>query len=279
MSEVLATYDAVALTSALMLFVVYHADFFYVKPRLLGGQAPFAANLANIKIWLLNHQEKSNDSQEKSNLLAIQTVRNTMKAGVFIGGKALYITYLVSNGYSDMRSQRLKVRSLIISVLMFCSFLCWANVIRLGSSVGYYLGVLKYADQLRSQIVKRENDDASNVLNTVKSEPSNSGSPCDNISVSTRAGDVTPLKGTGQSETTTNLDSSEIPNPLHECITMLRMMILYAGVGFRLMFVAIPFALYSAGPTPLLITSVCVFVYIRHLDGAWHYKSKVKKRA
>jgi len=200
MSEVLATYDAVAVTSALMLFVVYHADFYYVKPRLLGGQAPFAANLANIKIWLLNHQEKANDSQEKSNLLAIQTVRNTMKTGVFIGGKALYITYLVSNGYSEMRSQRLKVRSLIISVLMFCSFLCWANVIRLGSSVGYYLGVLKYADQLRAQIVKRENDHAGNVLNTVKSEPNNSDSSGDNVSVSTQSDDVTPHKGDSQSE-------------------------------------------------------------------------------
>jgi len=278
MSEVLATYDAVAVTSALMLFVVYHADFYYVKPRLLGGQAPFAANLANIKIWLLNHQEKANDSQEKSNLLAIQTVRNTMKTGVFIGGKALYITYLVSNGYSEMRSQRLKVRSLIISVLMFCSFLCWANVIRLGSSVGYYLGVLKYADQLRSQIAKRENDHAGPLLSTVKSEPNNSGSSGDNVSVSTRGG-VTPYKGDGQSETNINLASSEIPNPLHECITMLRMMIVYAGVGFRLMFVSIPFALYSAGPTPLLITSVFVFIYIRHLDGAWRYKSKVKKRS
>eukprot|EP01032_Pedospumella_encystans_P016521 gene16521-18849_t len=116
MSEEIGTYDAIAVTSALVLFVAYHADFYYVKPRLLGGQAPFAANLANVRIWLLNHKEKSNESQEKGNLVAIQTVRNTMKAGVFIGGKALYITYLVSNGYSDMRSQRLKVRSLIISM-------------------------------------------------------------------------------------------------------------------------------------------------------------------
>ena len=258
-----------------MLFVVYHMDLYYIKPRFLGGRTPFAASLLNVKMWLLNHIDKSNEAQEKGNLVAIQTVRNTMKAGVFVGGKALYITYLVSNGYSDMGSQRLKVRSLIISVFMFCSFLCWANVIRLGSSAGYYLGVLKFTDKVRSQVAKieKQREDIAQTRTILENTLHNeyfSGVP-----IATQV-EVIPPGDSTLGNLDTKITTANIPNPQSECITMLQMMIVYAGLGFRFMFVSIPFAFFSVGPTALLITAVAMVIFIRFTDRTLH-KIKIKK--
>lgn len=277
MSGTLNTYDTLAVTAALMLFLAYHLDIYYVKPKFLGRQPPFAGNIVNVKLWLLNHKEKSNESQEKGNLLAVQTVRNTMKAGVFIGGKALYITYLVSNGYSDMYSQRSKVRSLTISVLMFCSFLCWANVIRLGSSVGYYLGVLKYSEQLRSKVAMHETQ-CDNTI-TIVAEQEFHLIPSAGSSKPLLMEEKQSVRRNGVSENiATDFSSPDIPDALRECITMLRMMMVFSSVGFRLMFISIPFAFYSAGPTALLVTSVGMFLFLYFIDRSRYSNSKIKKQ-
>ncbi len=105
-----------------------------------------ALNLKNSMHWIQKHKEKS-DAQ--STTLAIQTLRNTILVAVFIGGYALNSAYGIINSYEDSnKSTRSKVRNIILAVILFASFLCWANVIRLASHLGYMIGTLDYVDKV-----------------------------------------------------------------------------------------------------------------------------------
>ena len=91
-------------------------------------------------IWIMKHKEMSKSS---TILLAIQTLRNTMMAAVFFGGNAINFAYEQANEYSTLKERLLQVRSLVIMTLMFSSFLCWVNVIRLCSVLGYLIGTMQ----------------------------------------------------------------------------------------------------------------------------------------
>lgn len=275
MSDRLGTYDIFAVTAALVLFVGYHVHLYIVKPQLLGGQLPFALNRINAEIWLLKHKEKANESPVV--LLAIQTLRNTMMAAVFVGGNAITIAYDMSNDYNGLKDERLKVRSLIICVCMFSSFLCWANVIRLASMVGYHLGTLQYAEKIRKEYLERErerNESAKEAAlaaeaafrgnsadyTLLMAAQDNEGSPRDDYAVN----DV-------------NLTAESIPDIHKECSIMMKMITIFFSFGFRLMFVAIPFAFYCAGPSSLLVTSFFMFLFLLSYDHVRHKDHKAHK--
>jgi hypothetical protein len=265
-------YDICALTGAITLFVGYHLHLYIVKPQLLGGQVPFAMNRVNADIWLLKHKEKAAESPQV--LLAVQTLRTTVMAAVFVGGNAINIAYNLSNDYNDLKDERLKARSLIITALMFSSFLCWANVIRLASMVGYYIGTLQYAEKLRLEAQEREKHQTESVA--AELEASSAAMQSDafsgyNMLMST----VTDVTGSYTDDVKSKEHDFEfaadtIPDVLSESKVMMGMITVFFSFGFRLMFVSIPFAFYSAGPTSLIVTSVCMFMFLRMYDHVRH---------
>ncbi len=108
-----------------------------------------ALNLANSGHWIEKHKEKDDP---QSGTLAIQTMRNTIMVAVFIGGYSLNFAYSVVGNYdADNNSMRMNVRAIILTILLFASFLCWACVIRHASHLGYMVGTLGYVDKTVSE--------------------------------------------------------------------------------------------------------------------------------
>jgi hypothetical protein len=90
-------------------------------------------------LWVQKHKEKSDSS---SVTLAIQTFRNTILIAVFVGGSSLSSALANLESYSFDAPLLQRIRTLIITSLLFLSFLSWANVIRFSSHLGYLTGVL-----------------------------------------------------------------------------------------------------------------------------------------
>ncbi len=266
MPEQLSDFDICAVTSALILFVGYHLHLYFIKPHCLGGQLPYALNKINAEIWLLKHKEKANESPVV--LLAIQTIRNTMMAAVFVGGNALIIAYDLSNNYAEISDARLKVRSLVITAFMFMSFLCWANVIRLGSLVGYFLGTLQFGEKLRADAVARERQRDTTTA-------TDQGQHYNGFNMLTSTEESLSSGNDDFPDPNFQFSPESIPDIYRECSTMMEMMTIFFSFGFRLMFVAIPFAFYAAGPAALLVTSIGMWFFLITYD---HVRHKVHKQ-
>lgn len=276
MSEQLSNFDICAVTAALVLFVGYHVHLYYIKPHCLGGQVPYALNKINAEIWLLKHKEKAGESPVV--LLAIQTVRNTMMAAVFVGGNALIIAYDLSNNYADLKNPRLQIRSLVITAFMFMSFLCWANVIRLGSLVGYFLGTLKYGDKLRKEAIERENlRNAAIALEDQNSIPATQSHHYNGFNMLMSTEESLSSNRDEDPDPEFQFSPDSIPDIYRECSTMMKMMTIFFSFGFRLMFVSIPFAFYAAGPAALLVTSFGMWLFLLTYDHVRHKDQKLHK--
>ena len=78
--------------------------------------------------------------------LAIQTMRNSMMVGVFIGGGVLNLAVSTANEFNEIDNTdgRMKARTCVLAACCICSFLCWVNVIRYCAHLGYLLGTLGF---------------------------------------------------------------------------------------------------------------------------------------
>lgn len=95
--------------------------------------------LSSANYWTKKHQVKEDPA---SVTLAIQTLRNTILVAVFVGGNAVNVAISYSNSFHDLTDHNDQIRSIILSILCFCSFLSWVMVIRLASQLGYFVGTL-----------------------------------------------------------------------------------------------------------------------------------------
>lgn len=261
-------FDIVAVTFALVLLSGYHIYLYVIRPKVFGASKPYTLNVINSEIWVQKHREKGDTPTQ---LLAIQTLRNTMTAAVFVGGNALYIAYDLSDSYVELTSDREKLRSVIITLCMFCSFLCWANVTRLTSVVGYLVGTMHYAEKMRAEAIEKEkmrqlnaadansNEQPQNMAEYVGYTPMNSmvSSEIDTRRYSVSY-DVEKNEYTAQSL----LDVYDVSN------NMLKLIALFFSYGFRLIFVSLPFAFFNAGPVALIVTTVVLLLCLRSYDHA-----------
>ena len=142
MSEPLTKFDIGALSASLFVLAAYHFVFFWMQQHANDPQLSF--NVRNVAHWLHKHKEKSDAN---SGTLAIHTLRNTIMVSVFIGGYALTVAYSSASGFDVAESEQHQVRTVCLSILLFCSFLCWALVIRHAAQLGYMIGTLDYEDK------------------------------------------------------------------------------------------------------------------------------------
>ena len=98
----------------------------------------------------LLHSQAKIDPQSVT--LAIQTLRNTILVAIFIGGFSFQYAFETLNSLDTSSSKWQICRAAIVSALLFCSFLCWANVIRCASHLGYYIGTLGVDPEVAVQI-------------------------------------------------------------------------------------------------------------------------------
>jgi uncharacterized membrane protein len=204
-----------------------------------------------------------------------------MMAAVFIGGNAIIIAYGLANDYHNVETYRLQLRSLIIMVLMFSSFLCWANVVRLLSVLGYMIGTIQYSEKLRKEAIEQEKAEFE-AMEAQKLLESNQDTAKEvELAVASKTkvrsffkskyAELDSEHHNGSKIEKLKFVSSKIPDIFQEAVKMIKMMTIYFSFGFRLMFVSIPFAFYAAGPLALCISSLCLLLFLRSYDYMRHY--------
>ena len=92
-------------------------------------------------VWLKKHREKT-DSPNVT--VAVQTIRNSIFVAIFTGGATFLSAVTLLNSFPSIHDPYQKIRTVILSFILFLSFLSWASVLRSSSHLGYMTGVLKY---------------------------------------------------------------------------------------------------------------------------------------
>lgn len=236
--------DIVAIAVVLLGFSVY-IYMYTVDSYVNNGSTPLRRNLENVVYWSLKHFNASNDTPTTT--LAVQTLRNSMIAAIFIGGAALTSAGAVIQPMYEYWTPRLAVRQIILSSLLCISFLNWALVVRYNTHAGFMAGAIHThveakVDEMR---LRRE----SQVEKTTDKDPE----------AITEAG---------------GLDSEELALIDHEIMERAReevgeqftkvcsLSVLHQALGFRFIFFSIPFFFYSAGPVALLVSGAAMGFYL-----------------
>jgi len=208
---------------------LYHI--FYYLSIMTKGSAGHAALTTNVKIalaWIKKHTEKGD---APTVTLAIQTLRNTILIAIFIGGNSLAFGLGYSSNYrAIMGDEVLQLQYIIMCVCLLCSFLCWACVIRYASHVGYYIGTLSYAE--------------SNLANT-------------NV--------VASRESIPNADEESDVENQSIPLML-KCANMIALALIFFNLGFRFMFVSLPFAFFTMGRIALLVATLCLLAFLYAFD-------------
>lgn len=148
-----------------------------------------------------------------------------------------------------------EVRSIILAILLFSSFLCWADTIRYANHLGYSIGALDF--KIKENEVKRklEKEHHENNLESGESE-SQSLSTIENSH--NKESLTLAVHAVTHSHT-----EEEIMEGMNELSVSMSSSF---SLGFRFLFVAIPFAFYSAGPIALMIVSAVILLFLLEID-------------
>ena len=234
------TLDLGAIIGSLLALSLYHL---YAYGYVCCGKTKsiqLSRNVYNGLMWVAKHKEKIDAA---SVTLAIQTLRNTILISVFVGGYAFQYGFIYLNVYSVDEEIEMKTRSIVLSICLLASFLCWVNVIRSASHLGYFMGALEYQEKAfaKSATIKQETIVGNNLSLSAEDKV---------VAVETRPMERTELE----------------PEALAECRGMMRNMLVSFSLGFRFMFVSIPFIFYKVGPIALIVVTGFMLMFLYSLD-------------
>ena len=262
-------YDAIILGLTLLLEVVYLFVYEWrVRDASTRGTTQTGRNYYNMLLWAEKHAEKPD---APSVTLAIQTLRNTILVGVFIGGASLQYAanacdFLVRPG--GPISPQLFCRELILGGLLFVSFLNWTQVIRFANHLGYWVGTLEqHVEKKRQEIRLREEAAADSDANDPDATEVGGGGEGGAVGGTP----VLTLTSSRDSSPPVNVNASADSNvynniALKECKVIGRKMIQHFSYGLRFMYFSIPFYFYSAGPTALVVSCSLLVYFLFMFD-------------
>jgi uncharacterized membrane protein len=149
-----------------------------------------------------------------------------------------------------------EVRSIILAILLFSSFLCWADTIRYANHLGYSIGALDF---------KIKENEAKRNAEKVRHENNLEGGGVDSQCVSHREDThyENSLTLSAHVAADHSLTEAEIMEGMNELSVSMSSSF---SLGFRFLFVAIPFAFYSAGPIALMIVSAVILLFLIEID-------------
>lgn len=259
----LNTLDGAAIGVTLGVFAIYHLYVYLIKPRFFDKATPYTIQVVNSEIWIKKHNEASDSP---SGVLAIQTIRSSLTVGVFLGGSVIKIAADLASDFEDVRGQRWVARSSILMALLFGSFICWANVIRVGSTLGYVIGTMQYAERLRTEAVAKERQ-LEVLMSDVDSDISSIASANVIAAPTTKKRKKKRVNApTIERIASGDLTSTDIPDVIKEASNMVQSMSIFFSLGIRLIFLSIPFALYAAGPVALLVSAGLLLLFFPIYD-------------
>jgi uncharacterized membrane protein len=100
-------------------------------------------NMRAMRAWAHRHLKRQDPATVQ---LAVQALRNTIFVATFVGGFASTIAFAFLNTIDNSNFNDFSAliylkdtRSLIVAVLLFCSFLNWAMVLRYASELAYLI--------------------------------------------------------------------------------------------------------------------------------------------
>ena len=222
-----------ALIISLALFGLYHIYFLSSICLTRSQTHQLSFNLQNSLIWIDKHKVKDD---APSVTLAIQTLRNTILVAIFVGGSSFQYAFLSLNSLTDASDAKTKTRVIILATLLFLSFLCWTNVIRYSNHLGFVIGTMEYK-------AKKEAEER-RIRASIDLEASS---------------DVMGSLDGGQ-------DSIEIRDLLEESKFMAHLMLFSFSLGFRFMYMSIPYMFYASGTIALLVSTAVMLLFLFSMD-------------
>lgn len=178
---------------------------------------------------------------------------------IFVGGSAFQYGFLFLN--VPTTNDREKTRAVILSVLLFSSFLSWAGTIRYANHLAFSIGALDFRIK---EVELREALEAERKASIMESADDGSRYTTVNEGAVLVATDTScfPLHIFHSSDSMPCTVSEIIDGLNEQSVSMSSSF----NLGFRFLFVAIPFAFYSAGPLALIIATVVILVFLFDID-------------
>ena len=207
------------------------------------------------------------------NNFIVQTLRNTILVSIFVGGSAFQYGFLFLNTPAPIFKDQ--VRALILSILLFSSFLCWANTIRYANHLAFCVGALEFQIKEVENRLKLEKER----LDLQRSDDLEGGTDFETAiedkfdgqrvvesSSTINPPSTQPHECQGKKKQSRIRRRRNVDEILHELKLMSVSMLSSFSLGFRLLFVSIPFAFYSAGPIALIIASSVILIFLYNID-------------
>lgn len=163
--QMLPLFDLIALIVTIVALSLYHCILYSSVCFVGDSWSQLSTNIKNSHYWMMKHSEQSDTP---TTTLAVQTFRNTIVVSVFVAGISLQRASSVISDYNTLESDVERIRAIIISILLFSSFLSWACVIRLASHMGFMVGTFyqikkevqaKREEQVRITSAKEEEEE------------------------------------------------------------------------------------------------------------------------
>jgi Protein of unknown function, DUF599 len=198
--------------------------------------------------------------------ILVQTLRNTILVSIFVGGSAFQYGFFFLN--TEPSGIRGEVRAVILSTLLFSSFLCWAGTIRYANHLGFSVGTLDMKIKEVLEIEKQEKEKMDSLraqsLSQLEEQQEissvSSGAHVSRTDVNGKLSYVAVAPHTAEGQHRTISDIMDGMNEL--CVSMSTCF----SLGFRFLFVSIPFAFYSAGPIALIVASAVMLIFLFEID-------------
>jgi hypothetical protein len=246
--------------------VLYHLYAYGSVFCMKSGHIQLSRNIQNSGLWFDKHSRMKDAA---SVTLAVQTLRNTILIAIFIGGSAFQYAWQSLNALMITTNINDRVRYLILGSCLFCSFLNWANTIRMASHMGYVIGTLdqRMADVETAKALvaaKGVSDDIESKSSSEQQE-SQPASPQPS-SPSPSSTSRTLHLSTDQDAVALARKVAKLEKSLEINQQMLSSMLWNFSLGFRFIFSAIPFQFYVAGPIALLVTTAAMLIFLFRLD-------------
>ena len=149
-----------------------------------------------------------------------------------------------------------EVRSTILAILLFSSFLCWADTIRYANHLGYSIGALDF--KIKENEAKRKLEKERHENNLEEGEIESHSLPSNEDAHNKES--VTLSAHVAETHSQTEAEIMEGMNELSVSMSS------SFSLGFPFLFVAIPFAFYSAGPIALMVVSAVILLFLIEID-------------
>ena len=236
-------FDAAALGTSLFLLLLYlviyesSARREHVDNSANRVQTQAGRNKRNMLIWA----EKHNKLPDAPNVtLAIQSLRNTILVGIFIGGASLQYAVNACEVLRADVTPSVICRQLIIAALLFISFLNWTQVIRFANHAGYFIGTLNSHVLEKKEAMQLKAD----------------GNTGDTVYI--QIGDADAAAATPESEFDTLA--------LREVAIITKIMTSHFSYGLRFIYFTIPYFFYAAGPVALVVSGGLTLFFLCYFD-------------